>query len=68
MFLPKKGEIWTYKGRARFFAVAGSLPSVVFLVLGIFLAASPIILVSLLGLVGAVMIWISAERKFRNEP
>lgn len=68
MFLPKKGEIWTYKERARFFAVVGSLPLIVFLVLGIFLAALPIILVSLLGLVGAVMFWISAERKFRNEP
>ncbi|MFC4398221.1 hypothetical protein [Arthrobacter sedimenti] len=68
MFFPKKGELWTYKERARFFAVAGSLPLVIFLVLGIFFAAMPIILVSVLGLVGAGMFWISAERKFRNEP
>lgn len=67
MFLPKRGEIWTYKERARFFAVTGSLPLFVFLVLGIVFAVWPIILVALLGLVGALMIWISAEHKFRNE-
>jgi hypothetical protein len=68
VILPKRGEIWTYKERAKFFALAGSTPLIVFLVIGIALGIWPIILVSVIGLLGAWMIWLGAERKFRDEP
>jgi hypothetical protein len=68
VIFPKKGQTWTYKERSRLFALAGSLPVIAFLVLGIVVRSLPIVLVALMGLVGAGLIWLGAERKYRDEP
>lgn len=68
MVLPKKGRVWTYKERARFWALIGSLPVVFFLVFGIYRGSWPIVLVALLALAGASMMLIASERKYRDEP
>lgn len=68
MIFPKKGQTWTYKDRSRLVALAGSLPVIAFLVVGIVVGSLPFILVALMGLVGAGLIWLGAERKYRDEP
>lgn len=68
MIFSKKGQIWTQKERARFYALASSLPLLVFLIIGIVNSYMPMILVAALGLVGALMIWLGAERDRRGEP
>jgi hypothetical protein len=50
------------------FALAGSLPVIAFLFVGMVVGSLPIVLVALLGLVGAGLIWLGAERKYRDEP
>ena len=68
MIFSKKGQIWTQKERARFYALASSLPLLVFLIIAIVNSYMPMILVAALGLVGALMIWLGAERDRRGEP
>lgn len=68
MIFPKKGQIWTYKERARFFTLVGSLPLLYFLGIGIFSGLWQIILITALGLLGLALYWIGAERWFRGEP
>lgn len=67
-FFPKRGTVWTYKERARFFASVGSLPILFFLAFGIYVGSWPIILVALAGLAGASLMLLSSERKHRDEP
>jgi Na+/H+ antiporter NhaD/arsenite permease-like protein len=68
MMLPKKGQVWTYKDRARLFALIGALPAILVLVAGIFIGNWLAIGLAVIGLAGAAMIWLSAERKYRDEP
>jgi hypothetical protein len=68
VIFPKKGQVWTQKERARAYALASSLPLLVFLTIGIVNGFMPMILVAALGLVGALMIWLGAERDRRGEP
>jgi hypothetical protein len=68
VIFPKKGRVWTQKERARTYALASSLPLLVFLTIGIVNGFMPMILVAVLGLVGALMIWLGAERDRRGEP
>lgn len=68
MIFPKRGQVWTYKERARFYALCGSLPLLGFLGIGIFYGLWQIILLAVLGLAGASLIWLDAERKYRDEP
>lgn len=68
MILPRKGQVWTYKERARFFALGGAVPGVILLVLGLAGGMWAIIAVAGMALVGSVLIWVGAERKHRDEP
>lgn len=68
VIFPKKGQVWTQKERARAYALTSSLPLLVFLTIGIVNGFMPMILVAALGLVGALMIWLGAERDRRGEP
>jgi hypothetical protein len=68
MIFPKKGQVWTYKERAKFLALAGAVPGVIFLALGVVNGAWPIIAVAVMALLGSAMIWLGAERKHRDEP
>ena len=68
MLFPKKGQTWTYKERARLIALVGSLPLVYFLGVGIYNGLWQVILLAALGLAGAALYWIGAERHFRGEP
>lgn len=68
LIFPKRGQVWTQKERARFYSLTSSIPLVVFLIIGIVNSYMPMILVAAVGLVGALMIWMGAERDRRGEP
>lgn len=68
MILPKKGQVWTYKERGKWWAVTGSVPILVFLVIGIYYGIWQIILFAVLGLLASAWLWIATVRKYRDEP
>ena len=68
LIFPKRGQVWTQKERARLYSLTSSIPLVVFLIIGTVNSYMPMILVAAVGLVGALMIWLGAERDRRREP
>ncbi|MDP9999023.1 hypothetical protein J2W15_002526 [Pseudarthrobacter sulfonivorans] len=68
MIFPKKGQVWTYKEGAKFFALSGAVPGVLFMVIGIATGIWLIIAVAGMAMVGSALIWVGAERKHGDEP
>lgn len=63
MILPKKGQAWTYKDRARVYALAAALAMMILLIAAIILSAWPAIIIAIVGLAAAALTWLDAERK-----
>lgn len=70
---PKKGQVWTYRERGRFFSIMMmGLPSLGLVVIGIFLAIARgewlLLVLGILALTAAATVFFENERKRRDEP
>ncbi|MFJ5696597.1 hypothetical protein [Arthrobacter sp. NPDC093139] len=69
---PKKGQIWTYRERARTLAFFWGLSFICMLIAGIYFVFTQsnwiLVILALLGLGSVAMFFFSSEREHRDEP
>lgn len=69
---PKKGQIWTYRERARTLALFGGLASIGMLLAGIYFVFTQsnwiVVILGLLALGSVAIYFFSSEREHRDEP